>query len=216
MCLFVYRKKNILLPLLFSYRGIAKTKISTGFDTSMVFKIVLLWMKRDRELLQVQRTLLHKGAKFFSLWPNCLKVWLHWIKKNIIQIKTESSSASELILKLTTEHNKTESRQKIQFTELVSLFRLFRIPQNYFFVGNSQPYPHPGAPPIYTATFLSPFLLSHQLLLLRWGKWEDLDNKQFTAPCPRTNCSPTFPLQLLEVIKTEFRVVFYSAEWFGR
>jgi hypothetical protein len=38
-------------PLLFSYGGIAKTKISTGFDTSMVFKIVLIWMKRDLELL---------------------------------------------------------------------------------------------------------------------------------------------------------------------
>jgi hypothetical protein len=32
------------------------------------------------------------------------------------------------------------------------------------------------------------------------GDGKDLDNKQFTAPCPRTNCSPTFPLQLLDVV----------------
>jgi hypothetical protein len=63
----VYRKNNVLLPLLFSYGGIAKTVISKGFDNSMVFKTVLIWMKkRDLELLYVQWTLLHKDAKFFS------------------------------------------------------------------------------------------------------------------------------------------------------
>ncbi len=45
------QKKKVLLPLLFSYGGIAKTAISKDFDTSMVFKFVLMWMKRDLELL---------------------------------------------------------------------------------------------------------------------------------------------------------------------
>jgi hypothetical protein len=46
------QKKELLLPLLFSYGGIAKTIISTDFDISMVFKICsYLDEKRSRTFI---------------------------------------------------------------------------------------------------------------------------------------------------------------------
>ncbi len=66
MCLLADRKKNVLLPLLFSYGGIAKTVIFTDFDTSMVFKICsYVDEKRSRTFIGTKHFTSERCQKIF-------------------------------------------------------------------------------------------------------------------------------------------------------
>jgi hypothetical protein len=90
ICLLSDRKKNVLLPLLFSYGGIAKTVISTDFDTCMVFKICSY--VDEKRTFRGTKHFTSQRCKIFFLTANLFASLAESDLKNlIIKIKTESS-----------------------------------------------------------------------------------------------------------------------------